>query len=148
MPGSQPQPSLDLPLSAFIPPEYVDDDAVRLRLYQRFSTVASDDDLAALVSEIEDRFGPLPEPAQNLVFATSLRLRAAATGVEEIAAADGEIVVRFDRLPAVDRERLARAAGGPLKRGSNQLRMERGQGATWMGRLYALLEALPQDGRV
>jgi transcription-repair coupling factor (superfamily II helicase) len=148
LPGTQPQPpSLDLPLSAFIPPEYVDDDAVRLRLYQRFSTVSSDDDLAALVSEIEDRFGRLPEPAQNLVYATSLRMRAAAAGVEEIAAADGEIVVRFDRLPAVDRERLARAAGGPLKRGSNQFRMERGQGAAWMGRLYALLEALPHDGQ-
>jgi transcription-repair coupling factor (superfamily II helicase) len=147
LPGSAVQPSLDLPLSAFIPPEYVDDDAVRLRLYQRFSTVGSDDDLAALVSEIEDRFGPLPEAAQNLVYVTSVRLRAAAARVEEIAAADGEIVVRFDRLPAIDRERLAHAAGGPLKRGSNQLRMERGQGVAWMGRLYALLEALPHDGR-
>ena len=50
LPGTEVQPSLDLPLNAFIPPEYVDDDAVRLRLYQRFSTVASDDDLAALVA--------------------------------------------------------------------------------------------------
>jgi transcription-repair coupling factor (superfamily II helicase) len=147
LPGTQPVPSLDLPLSAFIPPEYVDDDALRLRLYQRFSAISSDDDLAALVAEIEDRFGPLPEPAQSLVYATSVRLRATAAGVEEIAAVDGEILVRFDRLPAVDRERLARAVGGQLKRGSNQLRMERGQGAAWMGRLYALLEALPEDGR-
>jgi transcription-repair coupling factor (superfamily II helicase) len=144
--GATRQPSLDLPLSAFIPPEYVDDDAVRLRLYQRFSALDSDDELAGLVAEVEDRFGPLPEPAQNLVYATSLRLRAAATGVEEIAATDGEIVVRFDRLPALDRDGLARAIGAPLKRGSNQLRLERGQGTVWMGRLYALLEALP-DGR-
>ena len=89
----------------------------------------------------------MPEAAQHLVYVTSVRLRAAAARVEEIAAADGEIVVRFDRLPAIDRERLARAAGGPLKRGSNQLRMERGQGVAWMDRLYALLEALPARRR-
>jgi transcription-repair coupling factor (superfamily II helicase) len=140
------QTSLDLPLSAFIPPEYVADDPVRLRLYQRFAALTSDDELAGLVAEIEDRFGPLPEAAQNLVYATSLRRRASAAGVEEIAAVDGEIVVKFDRLPALDRERLVQAVGAPLKRGSNQLRLERGQGSVWMGRLYALLEALP-DGR-
>ena len=52
-------PSLDLPISAFIPPEYVTDDPVRLRLYQRFSAVEDDEQLASLVSEVEDRFGAL-----------------------------------------------------------------------------------------
>src|SRR6202022_5173939 len=77
-------PSLDLPLNAFIPPEYVHDDAVRLRLYQRFSAVATDTQLASLVAEVEDRFSVLPEPAQHLVYVTSLRLRAAEGDVQAI----------------------------------------------------------------
>ncbi len=136
--------SLDLPLSAFIPPEYVVDDAVRLRLYQRVSAVEDDRQLANLVSELEDRFGPLPEPAQHLVYTTSLRLRAAEAGVEEVAATDGEVVVRFDRLLILDVERLGRAVGAPLKKGSNQVRMPRGEGSGWMGRLYTLIESLPR----
>jgi transcription-repair coupling factor (superfamily II helicase) len=137
-------PSLDVPLNAFIPPEYVLDDAVRLRLYQRFSGVEGDDQLASLVAEVEDRFGSLPEPAQHLVYVTSLRLRATDASVQAITATHDEIIVKFDRLPPLNPDQLARKVGVPLKRGSNQLRFGRGQGLGWMERLYALVSALPQ----
>jgi transcription-repair coupling factor (superfamily II helicase) len=137
-------PSLDVPLNAFIPPEYVLDDAVRLRLYQRFSGVEGDDQLASLVAEVEDRFGSLPEPAQHLVYVTSLRLRATDASVHAITATHDEIIVKFDRLPPLNPDQLARKVGVPLKRGSNQLRFGRGQGLGWMERLYALVSALPQ----
>jgi len=135
--------SFDLPLNAFLPPEYVADDPVRLRLYQRFSAIESDADLSQLVAEIEDRFGALPEPAQHLVFLTSLRLRAFEAGVEAIAATHTELIVKFDRLPALSIDVLQRQSGTTLKRGSNQLRFARGQGTGWMERLYALVAALP-----
>ncbi|HEX8966444.1 MAG TPA: transcription-repair coupling factor [Chloroflexota bacterium] len=135
-------PSLDVPLNAFIPPEYVLDDPVRLRLYQRFSAIQDDAQLTSLVGEVEDRFGALPEPAQHLVYLTSLRLRASEAGVEAIAATLDEIIVKFDRLPALNPERLSREAGVTLKRGSNQLRFQRGKDTRWMERLYALVAAL------
>jgi transcription-repair coupling factor (superfamily II helicase) len=136
-------PSLDVPLNAFIPPEYVPDDAVRLRLYQRFSAVEEDAQLASIVSEVEDRFGALPEPAQHLVYLTSLRLRAAEASVEAVTATQDEIIVKFDRLPSMNVDQVSRQAGTPLKRGSNQLRFARGKGNGWMERLYALIAALP-----
>ncbi len=139
-------PSLDLPVNAFIPPEYVNDDPVRLRLYQRFSAVEADEQLASLVSEVEDRFGTLAEPAQQLVYLTSLRLRAAEVGVEALTATHDEVIVKFDRLPALNLDQLSRTAGVALKRGSNQLRFARGNGNTWMERLYALVAALPRVG--
>jgi transcription-repair coupling factor (superfamily II helicase) len=95
---------------------------------------------------LEDRFGALPEPAQNLVYLTSLRLRAADAGVEQVAATDGEIVVRFDRLPPLDLDHLARTVGVPLKKGSNQVRLPRADGSAWMGSLYTLIDALPGRG--
>ncbi len=146
LPADAAPTSVDLPLTAFIPPEYVADDAVRLRLYQRFSSVQDDRQLTALVSEVEDRFGSLPEPAQNLVYLTSLRLRAHDAGVEEVATTDGEVVVRFDRLPPLNLGRMEREIGVPLKLGSNQVRLPRGDGMAWMGRLYALVESLPSRG--
>jgi transcription-repair coupling factor (superfamily II helicase) len=137
-------PSLDVPLNAFIPPEYVVDDPVRLRLYQRFSAVERDTDLASLVAEVEDRFGALPEPAQHLVYLTSLRLRASDAEVQAITATHDELIVKFDRLPALNLEQLAGNANVPLKRGSNQLRFARGKGTGWVERLYALVAALPR----
>jgi transcription-repair coupling factor (superfamily II helicase) len=144
LPFERAWPSLDLPVSAFIPPEYVTDDPVRLRLYQRFSSVEEDSQLRDLVSEVEDRFGALPEPAHQLVYLTSLRLRASEGGVEAIAATHDEVIVKFDRLPALNVDVLSKAAGVALKRGSNQLRFARGTGTAWMERLYALVSALPR----
>jgi transcription-repair coupling factor (superfamily II helicase) len=135
--------SFDLPVNGAIPPEYVSDDAVRLRLYQRFSAIVDDTQLASLVAELEDRFGTLPEPAQHLVYLTSLRLRAAEAGVQSLTATRDELTVKFDRLPALNVEQLTRRAGVPLKRGSNQVRFARGLGLGWMERLYALVSALP-----
>jgi transcription-repair coupling factor (superfamily II helicase) len=136
--------SFDLPLNAFIPPEYVNDDAVRLRLYQRFSAIDNDARLAELVAELEDRFGSLPEPAQHLVYLTSLKLRTAETEVQALTATREEIIVKFDRLPAMNVDQLARRVGVPLKRGSNQLRFARGAELGWMERLYALVSDLPR----
>jgi transcription-repair coupling factor (superfamily II helicase) len=137
-------PSLDLPITAFIPPEYVTDDPVRLRLYQRFSAIEDDEQLSSLVSEVEDRFGALAEPAQQLVYLTSLRLRAAEAGVEALMATSEEVIVKFDRLPPMNFDQLSRAAGVALKRGSNQLRFVRGSGNAWTERLYGLVAALPK----
>jgi transcription-repair coupling factor (superfamily II helicase) len=145
LPFERAWPSLDVPLNAFIPPDYVLDDPVRLRLYQRFSSVEDDAQLASLVTEIEDRFGSLPEPAQHLVYLTSLRLRAADADVQAVTATHDEIIVKFDRLPPLNVEHLARSAGVPLKRGSNQVRFARGKDTAWMERLYALVAALPNN---
>lgn len=146
LPFERTWPSLDLPINAFIPPEYVSDDAVRLRLYQRFSAVEQDEQLVSLVAEVEDRFGALPEPTQQLVYVTSLRLRAEEAGAEALLAAGDQIVVKFDRLPPLNVDQLARSVGVPLKAGSNQLRFARGKGNEWMERLYALVAALPKVG--
>ena len=146
LPFERAWPSLDLPLNAFIPPEYVLDDPVRLRLYQRFSAIEQDAQLSSLVAEVEDRFGSLPEPAQHLVYVTSLRLRAAEAGVEAVIVTSDEVIVKFDRLPAFNFDQVSRQAGVPLKRGSNQLRFTRGSGSAWMERLHALVSALPAMG--
>jgi transcription-repair coupling factor (superfamily II helicase) len=146
LPFERAWPSLDLPINAFIPPEYVTDDPVRLRLYQRFSSVEEDAQLGDLVNEVEDRFGALPEPTQHLVFLTSLRQRCSDAGVEAVTATQDEVIVKFDRLPALNFDQVSRAAGVPLKRGSNQIRFARGSGNAWMERLYALVSTLPRMG--
>ena len=144
--SAAPAPSVSLPVTAFLPPEYVEDDATRLGFYQRLAGVQTGPELGELVDELIDRFGPLPEPAQNLVYVVSLRLAARRAGVQQIQSMDGEVVVRFDRLPRVDVASLTRAVGAPLRAGSNQLRLARGRGLAWMAHLRTLVESLPAAG--
>ena len=137
------RPSLDLPIDAFLPPDYVADDAARLSLYQRLAAVTTGEELGQLIGELDDRFGPPPEPAQNLLYLVGLRLQAARVGVGQITATEGDVVVKFRGQIRVDVQRLSREVGTPLRAGSNQLRLARGRGQAWLATLQRLIDLLP-----
>ncbi len=57
---SEIDPELSIETPGFIPDDYVPDPAQRLELYKRLSAIDTDDELRAVMTEIEDRYGPLP----------------------------------------------------------------------------------------
>jgi transcription-repair coupling factor (superfamily II helicase) len=61
-----PEAEIQIPVEAQIPENYVQNSRERLRLYRRFFGARNEDNLAALVVECADRFGPMPECVQNL----------------------------------------------------------------------------------
>ncbi len=75
---------IDLPVRAYVPQGWLEQEALRLELYRRISTARSADALAAARAEAEDRFGELPPEVVTLFAIGRLRVAAAAAGVEEI----------------------------------------------------------------
>ena len=67
-----------------IPAEYVEDDAQRLSLIRRFAEAQSIRNISALVSEMRDRFGPLPERAKEFAAVSSLRILCAQAHITSI----------------------------------------------------------------
>jgi transcription-repair coupling factor (superfamily II helicase) len=88
-------PSIDLPLSAHLPQEYVPDDPLRLRLYRRLARAHTEADVAALTAELEDRFGPLPAPVANLLYVLRVRVLAADARVTAVRSEGQDIVVQM-----------------------------------------------------
>jgi transcription-repair coupling factor (superfamily II helicase) len=56
---SEVDPELSVEVPGFIPDDYVPDPGQRLELYKRLSAVTDDDELAGVMNEIADRYGPL-----------------------------------------------------------------------------------------
>lgn len=77
-------PPVDLPLSAHIPKDYVEDENVRVSLYYRLTRVERAEQVEDLRKELTDRFGPPPPPAANLLFVVETRLLARDAAVETI----------------------------------------------------------------
>ncbi len=75
---------VDLPVRAFIPPEWLGQESLRLELYRRVSMSRDHDELARVRAEAEDRFGRIPDEVRTLFAIQSLRLACLAAGVEEI----------------------------------------------------------------
>lgn len=77
---------IDLPVDAHLPPDYIASDRLRLEGYRRLAAAASDGEIDAVVEELIDRYGPLPEPALRLVAVARLRLLCRAAGITEVSA--------------------------------------------------------------
>jgi transcription-repair coupling factor (superfamily II helicase) len=103
--------TIDLPLPVFIPVDYVPDDTLRLRLYRRMAQLATLDEVDALAAEMADRFGPIPDEVDNLLYQLRLKVLAGTAGVEAIALDDGKLAVRCERLEQVNRVGLQRRLG-------------------------------------
>jgi transcription-repair coupling factor (superfamily II helicase) len=145
--AAPPAVTLALPLTAYLPADYVVDEAQRLRLYQRLAGVRTYEDLGGFFDELTDRYGPLPEAAENLLYLVRLRLAAAEAGVRAIDADDERIVVRFAGAPPAAAAEIGRRLGLRLGLGSNQVRLPRGAGTAWVGALRDLVDALGEAGR-
>ncbi len=76
-----PQITVDAPI--MIPEDYVPDLAVRMALYRRLND-AEAGDVEALAAEMIDRFGPLPEPTNNLIKLIGIKHQAIAANIAKI----------------------------------------------------------------
>jgi transcription-repair coupling factor (superfamily II helicase) len=86
-------PSVDLPLAAALPEEYVPDRDLRLRLYRRMAEIGSEPDLESLRKELEDRFGSTPGAAENLLYQLRVKILAQHAGVDAVAMEGGTLVL-------------------------------------------------------
>ncbi|MGH2487392.1 MAG: transcription-repair coupling factor, partial [Ktedonobacterales bacterium] len=135
--------SVELPVDAYIPDEYINDKTLKMSFYQRLANLERPEQVEAMVGELSDRFGAPPEPVSNLLGIVRLKTEAAALGYESVAARDGEIVLKLRRTIAVDRV-------GMYKRYRNDARIQPGEvkiarrrfaddAAEWLAQLSELL---------
>ena len=78
------------------------------RLCLWLAAAASDGDIAAVIDELVDRYGPPPEPARRLIAVARLRLLCREYGITEIAATATGVKVSPLVLPDSAQVRLAR----------------------------------------
>ncbi|MEO5867530.1 MAG: transcription-repair coupling factor [Sphingomonas sp.] len=97
-----PQITVDAPI--LIPEEYVPDLDLRMGLYRRLNDIEESQDIEAFAAELIDRFGPLPDPTENLVRLIEIKLHAKKACVAKIDVGPRGALVSFhdDKPPNVD----------------------------------------------
>ncbi|MEJ7724307.1 MAG: TRCF domain-containing protein, partial [Ilumatobacteraceae bacterium] len=75
---------LDVPTDAYLPLDYVAKEELRLAAYRRLADVTTESEVADIRAEWEDRYGPLPEPAEALLTIGSLRAECHRLGIVDV----------------------------------------------------------------
>lgn len=76
--------SIDLPVEASIPVDYIDSDKLRLEAYRKLASANNNKDLQELRDELLDRFGEPPEAFSILCDVARLRFKARDLGITQI----------------------------------------------------------------
>jgi len=81
--------TIDLPLPASLPADYVEREDLRLEAYRRLAAVTSESEVADIRTEWEDRYGPVPPLADNLLAVARLRAECSRVGVRDVVITSG-----------------------------------------------------------
>jgi len=139
---------LKLEADAFFPEPYMPEGGMRLNYYRELSRTKSPDKVDETQSEVADRFGKLPEAAQNLFDMVRVRILGEKLGAERINIERSQALVEFPK-DAMPRERVlnitTQSSGFPVEfSGSGQLsiRLPLGMMKAWQDKLGYMIRYL------
>jgi transcription-repair coupling factor (superfamily II helicase) len=114
----RPATQLNLGIALRIDEAYVPEENQRLRLYKKIAGAQSDKAIADLRSEMEDRYGPLPDATVYLLEAASLRLECERIGIAQVDRKRAELHIRFAENASIDPQHLMRLVSRNARRGA------------------------------
>jgi transcription-repair coupling factor (superfamily II helicase) len=100
---------IDARIDAYVPAAYIAAEALKIDLHRRLALTETEDELHELRVATEDRYGPLPEPVENLFAIQEAKLKLAVLGADYLVFRGGK------------------ASVGPVVLGSGELRDLRAQ---------------------
>jgi transcription-repair coupling factor (superfamily II helicase) len=82
---------LDVNVDAYVPADYVPYEQAKVEVHRRIAGARQVSELMELREELEDRFGPEPDPLRNLILLQQARIKFGQAGAQSVS-------VRSDRL--------------------------------------------------
>ncbi len=95
---------VDARVDAYVPADYIPSEAQKIDLHRRLALSETEDELRELHAAVEDRYGPVPGPVENLFAIQEAKLKLARVGSDYLVYRDGKVTV------------------GPIVLGSGELR--------------------------
>ncbi len=84
---------IDARVDAYVPASYIGSEALKIDLHRRLALTEHEDELSELRAGIEDRYGDLPEPVENLFAIQAAKLKIASVGAEYLVFRGGRMTV-------------------------------------------------------
>ena len=86
---------LDTDFELLFPDHYINKTSERLKLYKELNQIEDQETLQTYKYQLEDRFGPLPKEAENLIESMKIKWIAAQMGIEKIVLKQNKLIGYF-----------------------------------------------------
>ena len=105
---------LDIPVDAYVPGDYVPYEAAKIEIHRRVSGAREIANLIVLREELEDRFGPIPAPLDNLIRLQDARIKLGRAGARDVGFRSGQLTVSPIELDLKGSKALREALPGAI----------------------------------
>ncbi len=113
---------LDVNVDAYVPTDYIPYEQAKIDVHRRIAGAREVADVAVLREELEDRFGPPPEPLENLLSLQQARIKLGQAGARVVSFRGGRLAVTPIELDSVRARRVREEIPGALyESGRSQL---------------------------
>ena len=123
---------LELDYSGFIPDTYITDPASKFEAYKKIASIQTEGQLEGLRSELENRYGLLPEEVENLFCIAEIKIICRRLSIVHLSENRGIVDIEFGKLSAINPDRvisLLRLSDGKVQmdsRNMTHMRMQTG----------------------
>lgn len=93
---------MDINVNAFIPEKYISSEMQKLEMYKKISVINSIEDFYDVQEELEDRFGDIPKPVQNLLDVAYIKAEAHTLGVVAVTQRGENVVLSFKQDSSIN----------------------------------------------
>jgi transcription-repair coupling factor (superfamily II helicase) len=97
---------LDVNVDAYVPADYIPYEQAKIEVHRRVAGAFEVADVERLREELEDRFGPVPEPLENLLAVQRARIKFGQAGVRAVSFRGDRLAVTPVELDSVRAKRL------------------------------------------
>ncbi len=101
-----PEPEMNVAAPGFIPEDYIPDVGQRLGYYKQLSSAEDSEQIATILDDMRDRYGPIREEVHSLADLCSLRVQARRLGVMTLELSKKRLTLALAPESPLDRQKL------------------------------------------
>lgn len=109
---------LELEYTGFIPNTYITNPQTKMEVYKKIAAVSDKDGLERIYTELNDRFGPVPDEVYSLLSLAEIRIICKKLCISTLKERQGKVTVEFAKVSIISVDkiiRLIKESGGLVK---------------------------------
>ncbi len=97
---------MEMEYTGFIPDSYIINPQIKMEIYKKIAAVTDDAEFDAVLAELADRFGPIPEEVSSLLALAEIRIICRKLSIKSIKERQGEVAVEFQQVSNISIDKI------------------------------------------
>lgn len=97
---------MELEYTGFIPSDYIENTQTKMEVYKKIAAVQTEAELMAIQTELEDRFGPVPEEVLSLLSLAEIRVLCAKLNIASLKESKGIVQIEFSKVSDISVDKI------------------------------------------